>query len=172
MPDMKRNCVFVILLSFIACSSHERDNVTTGELFFSPFRIGSYYNKPDSFRTWVESRIDTINLEKASKDIKILYGIYNTVKNAKLAYKPFVDLRVDEDSYLKLYLDSADYDKIKKHKWNDLRDEGKKVIIKARTREIGDTEFPLFYCVELLEVNVVPGETLPGRSKFKIEDYE
>lgn len=171
-PYMKRTCVFVILLSLIACSSHESDNVTTGDLFFSPFRIGSYYNKPDSFRTWVEARIDTINLEKASKDSKMLHDIYNTLRNENLLYKPFVDLKIDKDSYVKLYLDSADYDEIKKHKWNDLRDEGKKVTIKARTRPIGDVGFPLLYCVDLVEVNVVSGETLPGRSKFKIEDYE
>jgi hypothetical protein len=127
---------------------------------------------PDSFRTWIETRVDTINLEKADNDAKLLYGIFNALKNERLLYKPFVDLQMGKESYAKLYLDSADYDKIKKYKWNDLRDDGKKVIIKARTRQIGNVGFPLLYCLDLVEVDVVSGETLSGQSKFRIEDYE
>jgi len=82
-------------------------------------------------------------------------------------------LRLNDSSYAKLYLDSSDYDRIKVHKWRDLLDNQKKVIIWGRTKEIGRLDSPLLYCTELVDVEVTDGQTFPERQgKFKINDYE
>lgn len=170
--SVKRICVFIVLLLLVACTSQQEGaDVTTGDLFFSTVRLGSYYNFPDSFRVHVERRLDTTDLEDASGTDKLFYEMFNALKKENMLYKPFVDLHMGEHSYAKLYLDSADYDRVKKYKWTDLRNNGKKVAVKARTRQIGDAGFPLLYCVDLVELEVVDGETLPARSKFAIGDY-
>lgn len=63
--------------------------------------------------------------------------------------------------------------KIEIHKREDLVGKNKKVVIWGRTIEIARLDFPLLYCIELVDVRLVDGETYPqGRGKFKIDDYE
>lgn len=163
--------LFILLLIVSSCKTDKEEEPITGDLFFSAFRIGSYYNLSDSARAVIENLADTTNLASADSGTVKLIRAYNQLKQEGLLYKPFIDLKTGDESFVKLYLDSADYDRIKGFKWLALRERGKKVVVKARTREIIDIDLPLLYCVDLLKVDLVDGETLPGRSKFKIEDY-
>ncbi|GHN03200.1 hypothetical protein WSM22_46890 [Cytophagales bacterium WSM2-2] len=166
--------IFILLaLTICSCTKEHDDHLYIGELYFNAFQLGSYYNLDDSTRIKFEYSMDTPDLSKADSSQLKFIALYKKIKGEGLLYKPFIDLRLNDSSYVKLYLDSADYDKIKVHKWRDLLDKQKKVIIWGRTKEIGRLDFPLLYCTELVDVEVKDGQTFPVRQgKFKINDYE
>lgn len=112
--------------------------------------------------------MDTLDLEKADKGTIRFIKAYKKIKEEKLIYKPFVDILVSSDSVVKLYLDSADYDRIRIYKRRQLQTDNKKIRIKANVRQF---ENGYFYCKELLYVDMVDGETLPRQKKLKIDDY-
>ncbi|MEJ1242510.1 hypothetical protein WBG78_30455 [Chryseolinea sp. T2] len=93
------------------------------------------------------------------------------MKSKGVLYKPYVDLKIADDSFVKLYLDSSDYNRIKVFKRQTLLEERKKVVVKALTREISKGETPFLYCVKLVGFDIVSGETLPGKSEVPIDDY-
>lgn len=140
----------------------------TGDLYFGFFRLGSYYNISDSVKTNFETYLDTLDVEKADKETIRLINAYKKIKEENLIYKPFVDILVSSDSIVKLYLDSADYDRIKIYKRRQLQTDNKKVRIKANVRQFYNG---YFYCKELVSVDIVDGETLQQQKKLKIEDY-
>jgi len=165
---MKR-LIPIILILVVACDNRPVTDRITGDLFFSFFRVGNYYNKPDSVIERYETYFDTLNYEKADDEEKKLLTKYKKLKEENLLYKPFVDMLISEDSMVTLYLDKGDYDEIKKYKRQKLQDEHKKVKIEADVFKIDDG---LYYCVDLREVKMVDGETFGKSRKLKIEDYE
>jgi len=160
------------LILFSSCGTANNDNLVTGDLYFSFFRIGTYYNLPDSTIEKMDNYLDAVDLEtaddKADSALIELVLDYRKLKDERLIYKPMVDIRIDDDLIVKLVLDSADYDKIKSYKYQDLVDNNKKLKIKARTRKTG---LGFYYCTDLLEVKLVIGKTLPQDNKLKIQDY-
>ena len=164
--------ILILILFLIAgCSAKKEENLFTGDLYFARIRYGSYYNMPDSIRKRIEYVMDTVNIETADSSSRAFIEIFNKLSKEGMLYKPYIDLKVGENSYVKLYLDSSDYEKIKPHKRKFLQNAHKKVVIKAQTREIGKMSLPLLYCTKLVDVRVVEGETLPYGSKFTIDDY-
>ncbi len=140
-----------------------------GDLYFGFFRYASYYNQPDSLVDNVRIYFDTLDIDKASKDDKKFKKLFEIVSSNGLIYKPYIDLRLENDSIVKLYLDSADYDKIKVHKRIELQQDEKKIVISA---QVTDYSYGLFYCDSLINIEKVEGQTLQLEKKFKIEDYE
>ena len=166
-----RYIVLTLSVIFIACTPKDDKDLLIGDLYFSDLRFGNFYNLPDSSRNYIEHYFDTINIAKADSADKRYHDLFHVLKNKGLLYKPFVDIKVKEDSMVKLYLDSVDYDRIKIFKWRELLNDQKKVVIKAKTEYIDRFPFPLLYCQELVDVSLTDGKTLPQRSKFRIEDY-
>ncbi len=164
--------LFVVAGLLCACSpTHEDDDLLTGDLFFSAARYGSFYNLPDSVRERIEFVMDTVNVNTADSSSRAFIDAFQRLKDQQMLYKPYVDIKLAENSYVKLYLDSADYDRIKSYKRKFLQGSNKKVVIKAHTRQIGNLSVPLLYCTGLVEVKAVEGETLPRGNKFSIDDY-
>jgi len=168
-----RYIVVLFVLTICSCTKEHDDHLYIGELYFNEFQLGSYYNLDDSTRTRFEYSMDTTDLSKADSSQLKFIRLYRKFREEGLLYKPFVDLRLNDSSFVKLYLDSSDYNKIKIHKWQDLLDRQKKVVIWGRTKELGRLDFPLLYCTDLVDVEVKDGQTFPERQgKFKINDYE
>ncbi|MBX2898109.1 MAG: hypothetical protein KF775_00570 [Cyclobacteriaceae bacterium] len=115
-----------------------------------------------------ETYFDTTNFEAADKNERELFRMYQTIKDNDLLYKPSVDILIENDSVVRLYLEPVDYDKIKIHKRQQLQDNNKKVRIESYIQSINNG---LYYCIRLKSVNIVDGETLQRQRKFKIEDY-
>lgn len=161
--------ISIILISIVACDNKPKTELLTGDLYFSFFRFGSYYNHSDSAIEKFEIYFDTVSYEKASDGDKRLLNNYEKVKEEKLLYHPFVDILTEKDSVVTLYLEARDYDEIKKHKRKELQDENKKLRIEADVKKIGDG---LFYCNDLIKVQKIDGETLMKQKKIKIEDYK
>ena len=169
--NARKYILILIMPLFAACSTKEDENLFTGDLYFARIRYGSYYNMPDSIRRGIDTIMDTVNIERADSSSRAFIEIFNKLSKEGMLYKPYVDLKVGENSYVKLYLDSSDYEEIKPYKRKFLQNAHKKIVIKAQTREIGNMSLPLLYCTKLIDVRVVDGETLPYGSKFTIDDY-
>ena len=157
-----------LLILIVACDNKPKTDTLTGDLYFSFFRLGSYYNKPDSLVKRFETYFDTLTFDKANDENKKLLTEYRKIKAEKLLYQPFVDIITEKDSVVTLYLDSADYNLIKKYKRKDLQGGHKKIRIEADVRKIDER---LFYCTDLRKVEMIDGETFIKSNKFKIEDY-
>jgi len=157
-----------ILILLVACENKPKTDTLTGDLFFTPFKLGSYYNQPDSLVKGFEIYFDTLKTETADSDQKKWLKQYKILKEKDFLFRPFIYLRVKDDSVVTLYLDTLDYDRIKIYKRKKLQDDNKKVKIEARVTMI---DSGLFNCEKLKRIDIVDGETLQRQRKFKIEDY-
>jgi hypothetical protein len=168
-----RYVLILLLIVVFSCSKEHDRQLYIGELYFSPFRIGSFYNLDDSMKFRVEQTMDTSRLDKADSASRLTIELYRKFKTNGLLYKPFIDLRLNDSSFVKLYMDSLDYDRIKIYKRQDLVDKNKKIVIWGRTKELGRLDFPLLYCTELIDVELADGQTFPQKQgKFRVDDYE
>lgn len=140
-----------------------------GDLYFGFFRFASYYNQPDSLIDKVRLYFDTLDVDKATEDDKKIMDLYKIVADNDLIYKPYVDILVQPDSIVKLYLDTIDYNQIKTHKRKDLQDNNKKIVINAI---VSDYTKGIYYCDSLISIEKVDGQTLQIQKKFRIDDYE
>ncbi|MEJ7643728.1 MAG: hypothetical protein WKF87_03980 [Chryseolinea sp.] len=152
----------------VSCRDKADTKLMTGELYFSFLRIGNYYNQPDSIVQFYENYFETTDFDKVNENDRKLWAQYKKLKDLDLLYKPFVDISLKEDSVVRLYLDASEYDKIKIYKRHKLQEDKKKVKIECNVNKIDQG---LYYCVDLLSVDVVDGETLQRQRKLKIEDY-
>lgn len=158
----------IIFILVLACKNQPRTNILTGDLYFSYLRVGSYYNQPDSLVKKSQLYFDSLALEKTDAETNKLERLYTILKKKKMLFQPFVQLMIQEDSVVILYLDTLDYNQIKVYKRQRLQDENKVVRIEASVTMI-DSGF--FYCDELKRIELVHGNTLQRQKKFKIEDY-
>ena len=166
--------LILILLTFslptISCRQDSQDNsIIEGDLFFRPFRYGSFYNQPDSLIKAFVAYADTAKIDNASSADKELLTTYNLLKKEHRLFSPFVELRVNDSSIIKLYLDSVDYDRIKIFKRQQLQAENKKIRVKAQCKEIANG---LSICKKLISVDKINGLTMQQEKKMRIDDYE
>jgi len=159
--------LFISLLIFIS-SFQQKKEIIKGDLYFSWFRLGSFYNQPDSLVNAFKKYADTVDRTKIDGTDKLILAMYDTLKKENLLFSPFVELRIGNDSIINLYLSKSDYDKIKIYKRKELQDKNKKVRIEVEARNLGHR---MFLCERLVSVKKVSGHTFQTPSKFKIEDY-
>ena len=84
-------------------------------------------------------------------------------------YSPFVELKINDSSFIKLYLDSVDYDIIMVYKRQELQASNKKVRIKVEAQKLNNQ---ISICTKLISIDKIDGWTLQQEKKFKIYDYE
>ncbi len=167
----KYQLTIIVVLYFLisACESSKPQFRIEGDLYFGYFRLGSYYNQPDSIIDKARQYFDTVNYENASDGDRYFIDLYKIVSSNDLIYKPYVDLLIQPDSIVKLYLDISDYDKIKIYKRKDLQDNNEKIVINA---SVIDYSNGILYCDTLLNIRKVNGKTFQIQKKFRIDDYE
>ncbi len=159
----------IFLLTAIFVFACGQDNKTIqGDLYFSFLRFGSFYNQPDSIINKFKIYADTVNNNKLNTFDKQVLTMYKTLKKENLLFNPFIELRLDNDSIIKLYLDKSDYDKIKIYKRQELQDQNKKIRINLVGNYLGNG---MLLCKKLISVDKVDGQTLQIQKKFKIDDY-
>ena len=169
--EKKMKIILGISLTFLVSIYSIKPETQTiqGDLYYSFFRIGSYYNQTENEIEAQELFFDTLDYSNADADEKKLYNQYNKLKKLKLLYSPFVDIKINDSSIIKLYLDSSAYNQFKTFNRVQLQTDSNKVLVQARVNEIDEG---LFYCVELLKTEITLGTTLSSSKKFLIEDYK
>lgn len=162
----------LIIILFFGLSSMisfgQNSDTINGDLYFGLWRYGSFYKIPrkivKDFEKFVEEhRTDTKNLN----ELEAIH-IYDVLKNEELLYHPFIQLKIENDSIVRLYLEKKDYKQIRKYKLQELQDKGEKIDVLLLYRKLDDG---LIYCGKLISVNKVKGQTLEIPKKFAIEDY-
>jgi hypothetical protein len=160
--------VFILFINSNCKSGHQENGQIEGDLYFDWLRIGSFYNEPDSVITQFKLYADTANRKNLdSSSFKIL-TMYEILKKENLLYRPFIDLRLDNDSVVKIYFANNDYERIKVYKRQNLLDTKKKIRLKMTVRNLG---LGMALCTKLISVNKVDGQTYQVNPKLKIEDY-
>ena len=158
----------IITLNFFSCNTDSNNKLIEGDLYFDWLHFGSFYNQPDSIIDNVKLYADTVNRKQAdSVDLNIL-AMYDILKKEDLLYKPFIDLKLDNGSLVKMYFTNDEYDKIKIYKRKDLLDTKKKIRIKAEVHDLG---MRMVLSIKVVSIIKLDGQTLQRDKKFKIEDY-
>ena len=150
------------------CSGKHPYKKIEGDLYFSRLRIGSFYHQPDSIIQKVKIYADTVNRKLSdASDLRTL-AMYEILKKENLLYRPFIDLKLDNDSIVKIYLTPREYDQIRIFHRQDLLDTKKKIRINLEVRELG---YGMDLSTKIISVNKMDGQTLQVNKKFRIEDY-
>lgn len=160
----------VILFAGLNCNSTQQKNrQLEGDLYFDWLRFGNFYNLPDSLINKFKHFADTVDRKALdSVDLNLL-KMYEVLQKEDLLYQPFISLKLDNDSIIKIYFTNTDYNKFKMYKRSDLLDTKKKVRIKMNVRDLG---FGMALSTKLITINKVDGQTYQINPKLKIEDYQ
>ena len=159
-----------LLITTTVCKQNKKTTSTVeGDLFFRPLRYGSFYNQPDSLIKKFVAYADTARLDSLRSFDKEILDTYYLLKSEDRLYSPFVELKINDSSFIKLYLDSVDYNIIKVYKRQELQASNKKVRIKVEAQKLNNQ---ISICKKLISIDKIDGVTLKQEKKFKIYDYE
>lgn len=172
MGKMKKKAYILILLLLVTFGfTPTKKTIIEGELYFSPFHLGSFYNHSDSIINRINEYY-TNNFQPNDSLTSFDIG-YQILGKENLLYHPYVQMLLPTDStIIYLYLDTVDYEKIRTHKYKELQNNNKKVKINAEVQDLGNN---MFFCKKLISVTKVDGITLikqKRRRKLAIEDYQ
>ncbi|HSY60609.1 MAG TPA: hypothetical protein VK796_01985, partial [Cytophaga sp.] len=81
--------LFILLIIFIS-SSRQNNEIIEGDLYFSVFRFGSFYNQPDSVVNRFKTYADTVNRSNINYLDKKVLTMYELLKQEDLLFSPFI----------------------------------------------------------------------------------
>jgi len=157
------------LITVCSLQCKQQGERMNGDLYFSFFRVGSFYNQPKYIIDSFERYADTANIQTAGTDDKKLLAAYAILKREGLLYSPFVNIKLAGDTIITLYMSAADYADIKKIHYKQLMAEHKKIYLQFSAKPLGDN---MFACTALYSVSQLPGDTYLQSKKLLIEDYQ
>ncbi len=165
----KHFLLFLALLLFTSISCTQNTTVK-GDLYFGLWRYGSFYKQPKKVVKGIEDLVHAEPEKRDSFDLstKEILRIYDVLQKENLLYAPYVQLKLDNDSIVRIYFQKKDYRKIRKYKLADLLENKEKIRIELEGREMGEG---LIYCEKLVTVSIIEGQTFCIPRKFAIEDY-
>jgi len=159
----------VILFNQVNCKSDNQENKQIeGDLYYDWLRIGSFYNEPDSIIEGVKLYADTVDSKMLNTNDLRTLNMYKTLQKENLLYQPFIDLRLDNDSIIKIYFTNNDYERIKIYKRQDLLDAKMKIRIRMEVKDLG---YGMALDKKIISLQKAPGQTFQVNPKMKIEDY-
>lgn len=139
-----------------------------GDLYFGLWRYGSLYKQPENLCQLMEKLSHSNRRDTMDATTMDMLRIYDVLEKEKLLYAPYVQLKLDNDSIVRIYFKMKDYKRINKFKLDDLLKTKEKVRIELKGRSLDED---LIYCKKLISVNREKGQTLQIPRKFAIEDY-
>ena len=158
-----------MLSSFLVFGCTKDYQTIEGDLYFSPLRFGSFYNQPDSLVCKFISYVDSVDQLNADEDVRKILTMYKVLKSENLQYNPFADIRLDNDSVIRLYLEKSEYDRIRIHRRKELQMSKKKIRLKVQGKDLGNG---MVICKNLISIYKIDGVTLQVQKKYKIDDYQ
>jgi hypothetical protein len=127
-------------------------------LYFDTDAIGSFYGWPENRIQQAKKSIDSLYHLANPSDNQEFLSVYESLGKNEVLYLPFVDVYMQSDSVVKLYLDSVDYQRLAIYNFRDLTQQNKKVQIEATARCIRKGYYK---CLLLRDIKSLDGETYP-----------
>lgn len=159
----------LLLLFLFQIEKVQAQDTLVGDLYFGLWRAGSFYDQPAKIRRSMLNYFETVSRDSLQGSDKELVDRYDVLKKHNLLESPYVQVLLEKDSVVYLYLPKKDYKKIKIHKLETLEKEKKKIVIVAVVNSLGADAVK---CEQLISVSKVDGQTYMRERKFAIEDYD
>lgn len=165
---MKKTLLLLFFVVLNTLSWSQSSPTMEGDLYFGLWRYGSLYKQPKKVVKWVEKMAESKRRDTLDPTSQDILRIYDILQQENKLYMPYVQLKLDDNSIVRIYLEKSVYKKIKTHTIDELQEKKQKVRIQLEYRQMADD---LFYCKKLIQVDLRHGETLQRQRKFAIEDY-
>ena len=161
--------LIIALAIFFTCTTVKQDHkLIEGDLYYSWLRLGSFYDQPDSLIERAKKFMDTVDRKTLDSTDRQYLKMYETLEKLNLLYKPYIDLKLDDASIIKIYFSNDEYKRIKGFNRQELLNTKTKIRIKTEIRDLGNG---MALCTKLISADKVVGETLQNNKKLKINDY-
>jgi len=161
--------IIVLLAGLTNCNPDNRPiKRIEGDLYYSFFGIGNFYNQPDSFIEKAQLYMDTVNRQLLDSADLFYLKKFELLKKEKLLYTPFIDLKLDNDSIVTIYLPKNEYKKITIFNRQNLIDTKKKVRLILDVHDLG---LSMALATKIISANKIDGQILQYDRKFRIDDY-
>lgn len=173
-------CFILSLVLLTACKSadHQTNNVeentlqgekVLGDLYFGWLRIGNLYGQDISSKDDISYQLDTMQTAHRGEDSALIV-LYKKLNEKQLLYAPYIDVKMNDGELTTWYLNSEDYEKIKKFKLQELNATNKKVRLTADLEKIYQNAYN---CIKILEIELLDkGNYQNTDPKINAKDYE
>ena len=154
---------FLLTFLFSSCFT-SRPRIIEGDYYIQFLDFYRVFDLPDSSITKLEKdfkniKTDTVLTSSERKYIEIVqYGIKNN-----LLRTPYIRLRTKHRKELILFLDPKDYKLFDSVKCSDLKEQNKKIHIKATANNISYKALKAYKNVNLIKVEKIAGTTECGK---------
>jgi hypothetical protein len=153
-----------LTIVIISSCKEEKEKTIEADLYFRLFDIERFYDSPDSSLIKIENLVHEINNDTLDNKRKEEYKHFKFMVANNLLRKQFIWIRMDDGEKKILFLDSLDYNKLKKYNWSDLTKGKRRIRIRTIVREF---EYPYYFedtetaydCVKMLTIDKISGET-------------
>lgn len=163
-----RNFLLLSIVLIASTCSEKESLALNGDLYYHWLDIGSFYNQPDSV---LDEAIAYINSKKESELIQedsAGYMYFKLLRDNDLLTSPWINLRVDKDSIVAIYLSDSDYQKFTNFSYQQLTEDKEKVKVTVTVKHLHQK---MFVGTSIIKIERVEGLTFIRPSKMEIKDY-
>jgi hypothetical protein len=150
--------ILTILLLISGCQTATK-KIIEGDLYFKLIDPQRFFDAPDSTLTKIEISIRTANKDRMNMQDREIYDVLQFMSDKRLLRKPFIRLRKDNGEVFMVFLDSADYAKVKDYKHNDLVRDNKRIRVKVEVNKIKHDSLTVYEAVKLISLDKLDGKT-------------
>lgn len=149
----------LVIASLVIFSCNVRTKMIEGDLYFKLIDFQRFFDLPDSALTKIEADINGMNLDTLPRQDKEVYKLLQYMSDQKLIRQPFVRLLQDNGAIAMVFIDSADFEKLKVYNRKDLVNEHKKVRIKTTVSELKYDTLIAYRSLQPISFNKIEGIT-------------
>lgn len=154
--------VSLVALAFSCQNKHIQEGNLTGDLYYTWLPLGSLYGLPDSIAQKYSEKRDTILSDSSGAQQWL------ALEQHDLLHSPYIYLKADSTIYT-VYMPTEQYQAFTKFSHAELIEREEKVRISLNAEAIAQG---MYLCKEVVNVEVVAGQTMAQEKKFRIEDYK
>ncbi|CAM1360646.1 hypothetical protein [Tenacibaculum xiamenense] len=154
---MNKTINLLTIITSLFLISCESNNIikTRADLTFKSISFMSAYGASEEEYEKLNRQIDSLVLNKNSlTEEQKLFIYFKKLRNLKLLNKPYIFIRLDQDSILPVYLSYTEYDKVKSFRHVELFDENKKVELELDLIKKSDN---IYYSENITSIKKVDG---------------
>ena len=130
-----------------------------GDLYFKLIDFQRFFDAPDSVLITIETSVRTVNKDTLTEKDKKIYELIKFMIDNNLLRKPFVRLRKDNGEVNMVFIDSADYERLKHYNHNDLVRENARIRVKAEVSEIRYDSLTAYEALKVISIDKMDGKT-------------